>query len=147
MRGHRSLVVCSKKPTATRKAAVAFPGSGVEPPPTSLPGRPGVQSPRIRTRGCLGWGSALFPRHDCRRWRGKSPSRLAARSSLLSQALPVPMGGWEPRLSQSPSTGNAVVRLKEYKLERETVHQQVLKRGQQYIRVLLRLRLYFPGGK
>lgn len=42
--------------------------------------------------------------------------------------------------------GNAVVRLKEYRLEGETVHQQFLKAGQQYICVLLRLRVYFPGG-
>lgn len=146
MRGHRSLVVRSKKPYRYKKSCSGVPWRGGEPSPASLPGRPGVQSLKIRTRGCLGRGSALFPRHKCQRWRGKSPSRPAARSSLLPQALPMPTGGWEPRLSQSPSTGNAVVRLKEYELERKTVHQQVLKTGQQYIRVLLRLRLYFPGG-
>lgn len=58
---------------------------------------------------------------------------MATHTSMLPQALVVPMEGWESQLSQSPSTGNAVVRLKVYELERKSVYQQVLKTGHQYI--------------
>lgn len=125
MRGHRSLVVCSKNLPLQEKPQWCSLAGGSLPPPHSRAAQ--AYSPRMRTRGRLGWGSALFPWQDRQRWKGESPSRTAARTSLLPQALPVPTGGWEPRLSQSPSTGNAGVRLKEYKLERETVHQ--LKQG------------------
>lgn len=57
---------------------------------------------------------------------------MATHTSLLPQALLVPMEAWESPLSQSPSTGNAVVRLKVYELERKSVHQQVLKTGHLY---------------
>lgn len=81
---------------------------------------------------------------------GKATARAgqtAAHSALLPQALPVPTGGWAPQLSQSPSTGNVVIRLEECRLEGETVHQQFLKAGQQDISALLRLRVCFLGGK
>lgn len=37
-------------------------------------------------------------------------------------------------------------RLKEYELEGETIHHQVLKTGQWYVCVFLKLRLCFLGG-
>lgn len=104
-----------------KKSCSGVPWQGGLPPPRSWAVQ--VYSPRMRTRARLGWGSALFPRRDRRWWEGQSPSRTAERTSLLPQALPMPAGGWELQFSQLPSTGNAVVRLKEYELERETVHQ------------------------
>lgn len=66
---------------------------------------------------------------------------MATLTSLLPQALLVPIEAWESPLSQSPSTGNAVVRLKVYELERKSVHQQVLKTGHLYTS----MHVYFLG--
>lgn len=60
MRGHCSLVVFSKNLLLQEKLRSLAGGS--LPPPRSRAVQ--AYSPRMRTRGCLGWGSALFPQHD-----------------------------------------------------------------------------------
>lgn len=112
MWGHRSLVVCSQYLSLQGKLQWPSLARGSLPLPCSRVIR--AYSLGMWTRGCLGWGSALFPQHNCWQWKGGS-------TSLLPQGTAMPTGGWETWLSQWPSTGNAV-RLKEYELERETVH-------------------------